>query len=316
MKSASDPTTQDPTQKSFLLLFCKKAVLAFLNLNNRSSRNMSRKWFITGVSSGLGRDLALAALAAGDLVAGSVRSDDARRAFNALHPQNAKAYVMDVTDAAAVTAAIARAEAETGGIEILVNNAGFSFIGTLEESDWTDIRAVFETNFFGALAVIKAALPFMRQRRRGTIVNVTSLAGYAAGSGVGLYAGTKLALEGISKGLAKELAPFGIGVMIVVPGAFRTDLGKNRLVGVDRIDDYAAQNEALRRQLAALTGQQRGDPQKAAAAILKAVAVTPLPRYLALGPDAVDNIAADLDAIKTDLQQWDQLSRSTDLVSG
>lgn len=275
---------------------------------------MMKTWFITGVSSGLGRALAIAALSAGDFVAGSVRNADAADEFRGLHPDKAKAFIMDVTDHAAVNRTILAAESEFGGIDVLVNNAGVSLEGTVEETGWPEIFEQFQVNLFGPVAVIKAALPGMRARRRGQIVNVTSLAGYATGGGTGFYAAAKLALEGVSKSLAKECAPFGIGVMIVIPGAFRTDLGGNRRSARDSIADYAGQNEARRARLAALSGHQRGDPEKAAHAIITAVNASAPPGRFLLGVDAVDFVSADLAAFGDEITCWAALSRATDLA--
>jgi NAD(P)-dependent dehydrogenase (short-subunit alcohol dehydrogenase family) len=273
-----------------------------------------KKWFVTGVSSGLGRALAVGALGAGDVVAGSVREAAARDEFIALNPEHAHAFIMDVTDRDAVTEVMQAADEAVGGIDVLVNNAGVSLEGTIEETGWTEILEQFQVNVFGPVAVMKALLPAMRKRRRGLIVNITSLAGYATGGGTGFYGGAKLALEGISKSLAKECAPFGIEVMIVIPGAFRTALGANRRSAPDGIADYTAQNEARRVRLAALSGQQRGDPSRAAQAILAAVNATPPPRRLVVGVDAADYIAADLAAFGEELARWNTVSRATDFL--
>jgi NAD(P)-dependent dehydrogenase (short-subunit alcohol dehydrogenase family) len=274
-----------------------------------------KKWFITGVSSGLGRALAVAALGAGDLVAGSVRHEAAREKFNALHPDRAQAFIIDVADHEAVTRGIRDADEAVGGIDVLVNNAGVSLEGTLEETGWAEIYEQFRVNVFGPVAVMKAALPAMRARRGGMILNITSLAGYATGGGTGFYGGAKLALEGISKSLAKECAPFGIEVMTVIPGAFRTDLGGNRRSAADSIADYAPQNEARRARLAALSGHQRGDPRRAAQAIITAVNSAPAPRRLVLGVDAADYVTADLAAFGEEIRQWESVSRATDFLA-
>jgi NAD(P)-dependent dehydrogenase (short-subunit alcohol dehydrogenase family) len=273
-----------------------------------------RNWFITGLSSGLGRALAIAALESGDFVAGTVRTAAAQHDFNALHPTNALAFVADVTDHEAVTSAVKQADLQQGGIDILVNNAGYSFLGTLEEAEWPEIRAQYETNLFGPIAVIKAALPGMRARRKGLIVNVTSSAAHTTGGGVGFYSGTKMALDGISKALAHELAPFGISVMVAVPGAYRTDLGTNRQTPAETIADYAEQNAIRRDHLAKLSGQQRGDPRKAAAVILQAVSAEKIPLHLPLGPDAVDSIRNDVTTLSADVDTWEALARGTDLT--
>jgi NAD(P)-dependent dehydrogenase (short-subunit alcohol dehydrogenase family) len=274
-----------------------------------------KKWFITGVSSGLGRALAVAALGAGDLVAGSVRHEAAREIFNVLHPDRAQAFIIDVADHEAVTRGIRDADEAVGGIDVLVNNAGVSLEGTLEETGWAEIYEQFRVNVFGPVAVMKAALPAMRARRGGMIVNITSLAGYATGGGTGFYGGAKLALEGISKSLAKECAPFGIEVMTVIPGAFRTDLGGSRRSAADSIADYAPQNEARRARLAALSGHQRGDPRRAAQAIITAVNSAPAPRRLVLGVDAADYVTADLAAFGEEIRQWESVSRATDFLA-
>jgi len=273
-----------------------------------------RKWFITGVSSGLGRALAVAALAAGDAVAGTVRRAEARDDFIALHPARAHAFIMDVTDHDAVASVVRAADEVVGGIDVLVNNAGFSLEGTIEETGWTEIFEQFQAHVFGPLAVIRAVLPAMRARRRGMIVNISSLAGYATGGGTGIYAGAKLALEGISKSLAKECEAFGVAVMIVIPGALRTELGGNRRSARDGIADYAAQNEARRARLAALSGHQRGDPARAAQAIMTAVGARPAPRRLVVGVDAADYVKADLAAFGEEIARWEAVSRATDFV--
>jgi NAD(P)-dependent dehydrogenase (short-subunit alcohol dehydrogenase family) len=273
-----------------------------------------KKWFITGVSSGLGRALAAAALAAGDIVAGSVREAAARDEFDALQPDRAHAFIMDVTDHDAVARVVRAADEAVGGIDVLVNNAGVSLEGTIEETGGAAILEQFQVNVFGPIAVIKAMLPAMRARRRGLIVNVSSLAGYATGGGTGVYGGAKLALEGISRSLGKECAPFGIEVMTVIPGAFRTALGANRRSAPDGIQDYAAQNEARRARLAALSGRQRGDPKRGAQAIITAVNATPPPRRLVVGVDAADHIAADLAEFSEEMARWDAVSRGTDFL--
>lgn len=273
-----------------------------------------RCWFITGLSSGLGRALAIAALECGDYVTGTVRNEEARGQFNSLHPTRAAACIADVTDHAAIGAAVAKAEASTGGVDILVNNAAYSFLGTLEEADWPALRAQYETNLFGPIAVIKAALPGMRARRKGLIVNVTSSAAYTTGGGVGFYSSTKMGLDGISKALAHELAPLGIKVMVAVPGAFRTELGTHRQAPEETISDYAEQNAVRREFLTQYSGQQRGDPRKAAAVILRAVESETVPLHLPLGPDAIESIKSDLAELSADLEAWEALARETDLT--
>ncbi len=272
-----------------------------------------RNWFITGVSSGLGKALAEAALAAGDRVAGTARSIESAAAFGAAGGERAHGLVLDVTDADAVERVVAAAEAATGGLDVIVNNAGYSLSATTEEASIDDIRAQFETNFFGPVSVIKAALPFMRPRRGGQIINVGSLAGYATPGGFGAYGATKMALTSFSEALGHELEPFGIHVMMVVPGAFRTRLGHSRVAVSPHIDDYSAQNSMRDAFLADFSDNQRGDPAKAAAVILQALASALRPRLLLLGPDAVDGVQSALDAARGEIKAWESLSRSTDL---
>jgi NAD(P)-dependent dehydrogenase (short-subunit alcohol dehydrogenase family) len=272
-----------------------------------------RNWFITGVSSGLGRALAEAVLAHGDSVTGTLRSREACDRFAALVPGRSRAALLDVTDLDGVRAAIEEAERAGGGIDILVNNAGYSFEGTVEAASFEEIRAQFETNLFGPIAFIKAVLPFMRARRHGHIFNVGSMAAHVASDGIAIYGSVKLALEALSEGLAREVESFGIRVTMVVPGAFRTELGSSRRSAAANILDYAALDRHRRERLAQLSGTQRGDPRKAAAAIL-AVLDTPTPPFrLVLGPDAVDGLRVKFVTAVQELARWDTLSKSTDL---
>jgi len=272
-----------------------------------------RKWLITGVSSGLGRALALAVAAQGDKVAGTVRNRQAQQEFAALRPDLCQGFVLDVTDHAAVATAVCAAHEAMGGIDVLVNNAGYSFEGTLEETAWADLHGQFAVHVFGPVAMMKAVLPLMRARRGGLIVNITSMAGYATAAGIGAYGGAKLALEGISRALSQEVAPFGIQVMTVIPGAFRTELGRNRASAADMIEDYQAQNVARRQRLAALSGHQRGDPRRAAMAIIAAVQAQNPPRRLVLGIDAIAAVADDLRQFDTEIRAWKHLSDGLDL---
>lgn len=272
-----------------------------------------QKWLITGVSSGLGRALAKAVASQGCKVAGTVRTVQAQRDFAALHPGLCHGFLLDVTDHDAVATTIAAADEALGGIDVLVNNAGYSFEGTLEETSWADIYGQYAANVFGPIAVMKAMLPFMRERRRGLMMNVTSMAGYVTGAGIGAYGSAKLALEGVSRALAQEVSPFGIHVMTVIPGAFRTGLGQNRRSAEDGIADYQPQNMARRARLAALSGHQRGDPHKAAAAIIAAAQAQKPPHRLVLGLDAVAAVADDLRQFEAEIRAWENLSKGLDL---
>ncbi|HLY55654.1 MAG TPA: oxidoreductase [Stellaceae bacterium] len=270
-----------------------------------------RSWFITGVSSGLGSALATAAIAAGDRVGGTVRSEAAAERFAAA---GGRPFMLDVTDADAVPGVIAAADEALGGIEVLVNNAGYSLAGTIEETTAADIRGQIEANFFGPLSIIKAALPFMRPRRRGHIINVSSIAGWMTPGGIGAYGASKMALESLSDGLAAEIEPFGLHVTVVIPGAFRTDLGHSRRTGARGLADYAAQNRARDEFLQSFSTSQRGDPAKAAQAIIGAVRAVPPPRRLLLGPDAVQAMRTRLAALTAELDRWESVSTATDLA--
>jgi len=272
-----------------------------------------RKWLITGVSSGLGRALARAVAAQGDIVAGTVRTQQAQQAFAELHPGRTQGYLLDVTDHDAAETTIRAANEALGGIDVLVNNAGYSFEGTLEETAWAEIYGQFAANFFGPIAVMKAVLPIMRARQSGLIMNVTSIAGYVAGAGIGAYGSAKLALEAMSRSVAQEVAPFGVHVMTVVPGAFRTDLGQSRRSAEDSIADYLPQNMARRERLAALSGHQRGDPSKAAKAIIAAAQAPNPPRRLVIGMDAVAAALEDLRQFEAEIRTWESLSDGLDL---
>jgi NAD(P)-dependent dehydrogenase (short-subunit alcohol dehydrogenase family) len=274
---------------------------------------MRNNILITGVSTGLGRALAAAALADGRKVAGTVRSEEARRAFEALKPGYAFGKILDVTDNAAIAPTVSTIEKDVGPIDALINNAGYGHEGTIEESSLADLRRQFEVNVFGAVAMIQAALPYMRKRRSGHIVNITSMGGIVTFPGVGFYHGSKFALEGLSETLGKEVAGFNIHVTAVAPGMFRTDWAGRSLVRAERkIADYDAVFEPLRVRRRANSGKQPGDPAKAARAILKLIDSGSPPAHLLLGPDAVWLVGEKLDAMKAEIEAWKDVSLSTD----
>ncbi|MBA2125489.1 short-chain dehydrogenase/reductase [Hyphomicrobium methylovorum] len=269
-------------------------------------------WFITGVSTGFGRALAEAVLAKGDSVTGTVRNDAAKAEFEKLAPGRALAVLLDVTDPESVLRGVKEGEQKFSGIDVLVNNAGYGLEGAIEEVTLSQIRAQFEVNVFGAVTVIQAALPNMRKRRRGHIVNITSMGGLTAFPGVGIYNGSKFALDGISEALAKEVKPLGINVTIVAPGSFRTDWAGRSMVHVDeQIADYAATAGAFRKSLAERNGRQAGDPQKAAEAIIAVVNSDDPPLRLLLGPDALRFVGAKLGALQSEIMRWAPVSAAT-----
>jgi NAD(P)-dependent dehydrogenase (short-subunit alcohol dehydrogenase family) len=268
---------------------------------------------ITGVSSGLGLALAQEALAQGWTVVGTVRSEEAARNFTATAPGKAFARVLDVTDYARIPEVVAEIEKTIGGIEVLVNNAGYGMEGPIEESSLEEIRRQFEVNVFGALAVTQAVLPFMRQRRSGRILNITSMGGLITFPGVGIYHGSKFALEGLSETLGKEVRGFGIFVTAVAPGGFRTDWAGRSLSRAPRtISDYDEMFEPQREARQQRNGKQSGDPVKAAKAMLTILADPNPPAHLLLGPDAVKLVEEKLDALKAEIEAYRSLSTSTD----
>ena len=272
----------------------------------------SKTFLITGVSSGLGRAFAAGALNAGHQVIGTVRQADAADAFAALAPGRAHPVLLDVTDFDQVPQAVAEAERGVGPIDVLVNNAGYGHEGVLEESSLDDLQRQFAANVFGPVSMIKAVLPGMRERRRGHIVNVTSMGGFITMPGISYYCGSKFALEGISEALGKEVAAFGIYVTALAPGQFRTDWAGRSMERTPRsIADYDAVMDPIRAARQAKSGNQPGDPAKAAQALLALVESENPPARLFLGDDALGLVEQKLQDMKVELGTWTALSRST-----
>ncbi len=273
----------------------------------------SKVFLITGVSSGLGRAFADAALAAGHVVVGTVRNAAAATEFEAGNPARARSIVLDVTDFDNAAPAVEKIVRDVGAIDVLVNNAGYGHEGTLEESPLTEMQRQFDVNVFGAVAMIKAVLPAMRTQRSGHIINITSMAGLVAFPGIAYYASSKFALEGISEVLGKEVGHFGIKVTAFELGSFRTDWAGRSMVRTGRsITDYDRLFNPLRRARAAKSGKQIGDPAKAAQALLKIVAAENPPAHLVLGSDAITLVRQKIAGLSREIDQWEELSRSTD----
>jgi NAD(P)-dependent dehydrogenase (short-subunit alcohol dehydrogenase family) len=273
--------------------------------------NQPRVWLITGASSGFGRAIADAALAAGDVVVAAARRTDALADLVASAPERATALALDITDADRIRAAVAEVVDQHGRIDVLVNNAGRGAIGAAEETSDSELRALMDLHFFGPAALTRAVLPGMRERGTGAIVQMSSMGGRFTFPGVGAYSATKFALEGWSEALAKEVDRFGIRVLIVEPGAFRTSFnGPGALLMSKPIAAYDDQIEPLRTGMPDDDGKQPGDPAKAAAAILLALDSENPPLRLALGNDAVDAIAESLDSAKAELAAWERVGRS------
>ncbi len=275
-----------------------------------------KTFLITGVSTGLGRAFAAAALGAGHRVIGTVRNADDAARFAAQAPDRACPLTLDVTDYAAIPAAIAGAQASSGPVDVLVNNAGYGHEGVLEESSIDDLQRQFAANVFGPVAMIKAVLPGMRARRRGHIVNVTSMGGFITMPGISFYCGSKFALEGISEALGKEVAAFGIRVTALAPGQFRTDWAGRSMDRTPRsISDYDAVMNPLRDARRAKSGKQSGDPDKAAAALLAIVESGEPPARLFLGEDALGLVEQKLGQMSAEMLAWESLSRSTSFAA-
>ncbi|WP_424441866.1 oxidoreductase [Microbacterium sp.] len=271
-----------------------------------------RVWFITGASSGFGHALAVAAIAAGDVVIATARNTGALQQLVADTPDRVEAIPLDVTDPAAAQAAIRDVEARYGRIDVLVNNAGRGHVGAAEETTDEDLRSLFELHFFGPATLIRAVLPGMRERGTGVIVQMSSYGGQVAAAGFSSYAATKFALEGYSEALALEVGLLGIDVLIVEPGAFRTGFSGGSLGESTPIDAYADTVGPTRAYITGIDGTQPGDPTRAAAAVLTAIDSDRVPLRLPLGNDAVDGITGHLHDVEQELRAWESLSRSTD----
>lgn len=268
---------------------------------------------ITGASSGFGLALAQEALADGHRVVGTVRSEQARAALEALAPGRALGRLLDVTDFAAIEPLVAEIEKTVGPLDVLVNSAGYGHEGILEESPLAEMRRQFEVNVFGAVAMMKAVLPYMRQRRRGHILNITSMGGFITLPGIAYYCGSKFALEGISEVVGKEVEGFGIAVTAVAPGSFRTDWAGRSMVRSPRgIADYDALFDPVRQARQEKSGKQLGDPRKAARAMLEAIDSANPPAHLLLGSDALGLVRQKLEALEEEIAAWEATTRSTD----
>jgi len=273
-------------------------------------------WLITGCSNGFGRELAAVALARGLRVVATARDASRLDDLVAGHEDRALALALDVTDAGQVAEAVSRAQARFGRIDVLVNNAGRGFAGAFEEASDAEIRAIFELNVFGLMAMSRAVLPGMRARRAGAIVNISSVGGMVARAGTAVYASTKYAVEGLSQAMRGELQPLGITVMAVEPGPFRTNFISAMERTARRIDDYAAGSGARIEQLYAGHGMQRGDPRRAAEAIMDALASSDPPIHLVLGAPALSLVRQSIERLSRELDTWEATTLGADFPDG
>ena len=270
-------------------------------------------WLITGCSTGFGRELAKLVLERGWRAVVTAR--DASKVKDIAEPHGERALVLplDVTNRAQIADVVAQAKQRFGRIDALVNNAGYGYLAAIEEGEDAQVRAMFETNVFGLVDITKAVLPVMREQRSGLIVNVSSIGGLASFAATGYYHATKYAVEGLSETLAAEVKPLGIDVLIVEPGPFRTNwAGASMKQSATVIDDYAATAGERRKQTEARSGNQAGDPVRAAQAIIDAALSDKPPLRLLLGKTALELARKKLDTLKRDFDAWEKTTLSAD----
>jgi NAD(P)-dependent dehydrogenase (short-subunit alcohol dehydrogenase family) len=272
---------------------------------------MSRVWLITGASSGFGRAIAEAALGAGDVVVGAARRVDGLANLVAAYPERVEAVPFDVTDVTAAEDVVRGVVERHGRIDVLVNNAGRTHVGAMEETGDSELRSLFDLHVFGPAALVRAVLPYMRAERAGAIVQMSSMGGQMSFAGFSAYSGTKFALEGLSEALADEVAEYGIKVLIVEPGGFRTALFDTSRAGVSADSGVYAKVSVTRGFVSGGGGTQAGDPAKAAALILAALDAEQTPLHLPLGDDAVDAVLGHLDQVRGDIAAWEKRTRAT-----
>jgi NAD(P)-dependent dehydrogenase (short-subunit alcohol dehydrogenase family) len=272
-----------------------------------------RTWFITGASRGFGALIAQEALAKGDAVVATARNP-ARLAEQFGHHPNLLALALDVADEAQAHAAAKQAVERFGRIDVLVNNAGYGLVGAVEEATAAEVEALYRTNVFGLLAVTRAVLPHMRRQRSGRVLNMSSVGGYAAAAGFGVYSSTKFAVEGLSEALAAELAPLGVYVTAVEPGYFRTDFldDSSLMTSPATIADYHETAGATRSRAQAVNHNQAGDPARLAKVLVEFVDAPNPPVRLPLGSDTVARISQKNAETAALVEQWLPVSVSTD----
>ena len=279
--------------------------------NNTSTNSEKAVWFITGCSTGFGRELARYVVERGYQTAVTARNLKDLKEFT--NKPNALVLQLDVTDQSQIDLAVKDVEDEFGHIDVLVNNAGIGYFAAVEESEEDQVRKMFEINVFGLGRMINAVLPNMRKRRKGAIVNFSSIGGLRSFPSIGYYNATKYAVEGLSEALWQEVEPLGIKVMVVEPSGFRTDwAGRSANESKKQIEDYAPTAGEWRRQVRAISGKQRGDPVRAAHAIVKAIEAPVPPHHLLLGNDAYEEATAKLEELSKEFSKWEKVSRAAD----
>lgn len=269
-------------------------------------------WFITGCSTGFGRTLAKEALLTGAKVAITARNIMSIKDFEKDFPENALLITLDVTDPKQVKAAVEETQKMFGRIDVLVNNAGYGLMGAIEEVPNDEIKKLFDTNFFGLLAVTRQVLPIMRQQKSGYIINISSIAGVAATAGMGFYNASKFAVEGLSEALALEVNPLGIKVTLVEPGPFRTDFAGRSLHKYNGIADYDNTRGVAQKTIEEYDGKQPGDPEKAAQAIISLIDHPYPPLHLPLGKMAVDRMRDKISSFSENISAWEKVALDAD----
>jgi len=271
----------------------------------------SKTWFITGASSGFGSAFAQYALQMGYNVVATARNPERLKDLVAQAPKQVLALELDVNRPQDSQAAVAAAVQRFGRVDVFINNAGYGVLGAAEETPESELRALMDTNFFGAVAVIKAALPVLRAQKSGSIVNISSLGGQLSFAGFSAYSASKFALEGFSEALAQEVAGFGVKVLIVEPGNFRTNLLGSGTREMPAMEAYQQTVGGTREFARNMHGAQLGDPMKAAAAIDRALAAEKTPLRLQLGEDAIGAIRDHANQLLQDLEQWAPVGSAT-----
>lgn len=275
---------------------------------------IQKTWFVTGAARGLGAGIARAALDAGDRVVVAGRNRDALIKAFGPDSDTVLAVALDVTDAAAIAAAVETAMARFGRIDVLVNNAGYGHLGIFEETTAQDAHSQFDTNVFGLFDMTRAVLPVMRAQRSGHVFNVSSVGGMVGGASGSIYCASKFAIEGFSESIAQEVSPFGVHVTIVEPGFFRTDFldATSVVYAAHPIADYAQASAALRQFYEARSHNQAGDPARLGQALVTLANTETPPVRWAAGTDAVGMIEGKIAGLTTELEAWRDLSASTD----
>jgi short-subunit dehydrogenase len=268
-------------------------------------------WFITGISSGLGKALAQTVIENGDFVIGTFRNQTQADIFNNQYKDEAFALTLDITKQTEIEKAVQLVTDKFGKIDVLVNNAGFGLAGAIEETSTTEVREIFEANFFGTLQLTQTFLPLFRLQKSGHIIQISSHGGFKAFPGFGIYNASKFALEGFSEALAIEVAPLGIKLTIVEPGPFRTNFAGSSFKQADKIiEDYNVTAGAFRQKIKEVDGKQEGDPIKASQAIIDITKQDTPPLRLPLGKIAIISLTTKLDSVQKDINAYKDIAES------